>query len=212
MSLLPRLDEIKAAAKRIAPYVIRTPLLQMQGSGLWLKPESLQPSGAFKLRGAFNAILALAQAERQRGIVAHSSGNHAMAVAYAARTLGVEATIVMPDNAPVSKRDGVLRYGGRVVEVGPDSDERIARAVELSARHGVAMIEPYDAREIVEATGTIALEILADRPATDALYVPVSGGGLIAGIALAAKLVSPAIRVVGVEPELAADALIGRGR
>lgn len=205
-TILPQLEDFEATAQRLAPHVARTPLVEMQGSGVWLKAESLHPSGAFKLRGAFNAILALDEAARRRGVVAHSSGNHAMAVAYAARALGVRATIVMPDNAPAAKHAGVLRFGGAVVEVGPDSDERMARASELAAEHGWAMIDPYDAIEIVEATGTIALEILSDRPEVEEIYVPVSGGGLIGGIALAAKLAYPAVRIIGVEPEVAADA------
>lgn len=209
---LVSLEEIRAAAGRIRGHVIRTPLVPMSGAGVLLKAESLQPSGAFKLRGAFNTLLQLPESARRRGVVAHSSGNHAIAVAMAAGTLGVPATIVMPADAPQVKLAWTRALGARVEIVGPASSERSARAAALAEAHGLAMIEPYDARTVIAATGTICLEILEDLGADQALelYVPVSGGGLIAGVAAAAKHSSASIRVIGVEPELAADALASR--
>ena len=203
---------IDAAAERIAPWVLRTPLLPFGDRGVLLKAENLQPSGAFKLRGAFNTLLQLPEAARRRGVVAHSSGNHAVAVAYAAAKLGIAATIVMPDNAPAVKLDWTRSLGATVDIVGPSSSQRAQRAAELSEAHGLAPVQPYDAVTIMEATATITREILADLDAAGLegpleLFVPVSGGGLIAGMALAAKQARRPIRVIGVEPELAADAL-----
>jgi threonine dehydratase len=208
------LPEIEAARTRIQPHVLRSPMVRMSVAGVWLKAENLQASGAFKIRGAFNTLLQLSPAARARGVVAHSSGNHAIAVAMAAQRLGVPATIVMPDNAPAVKRDWTAALGAHVEIVGPASAERAERAARLAETHGLTLVEPYDARTIIAATGTIALEILEDLAPESAgsqeLYVPVSGGGLVAGVAAAAKLVDPAVRVIGVEPELAADALASR--
>lgn len=199
------LDAVRAAAARIAPYVDLTPLVTMAG-GLRLKAESLHPVGAFKIRGAFNAILALSDADRAAGVVAHSSGNHAQAVAYAATRLGVRAILVMPSNAPATKVEGVRRFGGDIVVVGPASAERAAKARELAEASGLTLIEPFDADAIMAGTGTIGLELLAQAPDVEAVFAPISGGGLMAGLAAAIKLSRPDIRVVGVEPELAADA------
>lgn len=208
------LREIRGAAERIAPWVLRTPLVAMSGAGVLLKAESLQPSGSFKLRGAFNSLLQLGPDERRRGVVAHSSGNHAVAVAMAASRLGIEATIVMPSDAPAVKRDWTESLGATVELVGGSSSERAERAAELAQRHGLALVEPYDSPSIIAATGTIGLEILEDLDAVGTydgrrveIYAPVSGGGLVSGIAAAAKATDPAVRVIGVEPELAADAL-----
>jgi threonine dehydratase len=205
---LVTIEDIRAAAGRIAGRVVRTPLVPYPaaepGRPLWLKPESLQPSGAFKLRGAFNAILQRLDDARARGVVTHSSGNHARAVAWVARELGLRATIVMPDAAPPVKVDAVRRLGAEVVIVAPK--DRDTRAFELAAEHGYVMIPPYDDAAIVAGQGTIGLEIAADLAVLDAVLVPVSGGGLIGGIATAVKALSPGTRVIGVEPELAADA------
>ena len=210
MNDLISLADVEAAARRIAAHVAVTPLLAFGATGVLLKAESLQPSGAFKLRGAFNALLALDAAARARGVVAHSSGNHAIAVAYAAQVLGVSATLVMPANAPAVKRAWVARLGARLELVGPASSERLARAAALAGAEGLTLIEPYDAAAIIAGTGTIALEIIDAVSDSHAgpleLYVPVSGGGLIAGVAAAAKARDASVRVIGVEPELAADA------
>ncbi len=205
-------ERIRAAAARIAPFVLSTPLVPFGSSGVLLKAENLQPSGAFKLRGAFNTLLQLPEAARRRGVVAHSSGNHAVAVAFAAQKLGVPATIVMPEDAPRVKLDWTRALGATVDLVGPASSERARRAAELAQRDGLAPVQPYDAETIIEATASITNEIVADLDARAHvgpvdLYVPVSGGGLIAGMALAASQAERDIRVVGVEPETAADAL-----
>jgi threonine dehydratase len=213
MAELVCLDDIRAAAERITGRVVRTPLIPYAAPALvpgraerplWLKPESLQPTGAFKLRGAFNAILQRLDDARAHGVVTHSSGNHARAVAWVARELGLAATIVIPDAAPAVKVDAVRALGASVVIVGPA--ERDTRAFELAAEHGYVMIPPYDDAAIVAGQGTIGLEIIADLPTARGVVVPVSGGGLISGIATAVKALSPATRVIGVEPELAADA------
>jgi threonine dehydratase len=202
--LIP-LADFHAAAARIAPHVHPTPLVSLVPTGLRLKAESLHPIGAFKLRGAFNAILSLSEAERVRGVIAYSSGNHAQAVSYAASRLGVKAVIVMPDNAPRAKLEGTRRWGAEVVIVGPASAERAERARALQAEHGYFLIPPFDAMAIMQGTGTIGLEILQ---ATDVstVYAPVSGGGLLGGVAAAVKQTKPGVRVIGVEPELADDA------
>ena len=173
---------------------------------LYIKAESLQPTGAFKLRGAYNKISSLSAEERRRGVVAHSSGNHAQAVAYAARSLGVRAVIVMPRGASRVKLDATAAFGGEIVLVGDDSAERVSRAEELAAEHGYVRVPPYDDETLIAGQGTVGLEILDDLPEVEAVLVPVSGGGLISGVAAALKLSRPDIRVIGVEPELAADA------
>jgi threonine dehydratase len=205
---LVTIEDIRAAAERIAGRVVRTPLLPFAaaepGRPLWLKPESLQPTGAFKLRGAFNAILERLDEARARGVVTHSSGNHARAVAWVAHELGLRATIVIPDAAPAVKVEAVRQLGAEVVIVAPE--ERDSRAFELAAEHGYVMIPPYDDAGIVAGQGTIGLEIVADLADIDGVLVPISGGGLIGGVATAVKALSPGTRVIGVEPELAGDA------
>jgi threonine dehydratase len=198
--------EIRAAAERIAPYIFHTPLVPMVPSGLALKAEILQPVGAFKIRGAFNAVLSLTEEERARGVIAHSSGNHAQAVAYAARRLGVKAVIVMPDNAPAVKLEATRRWGAEIHLVDFMGDARAQACAALAQEHGYVLVPPFDLPAIIAGTGTIGLEILAQKPDIESIYVPVSGGGLISGIAAAVKHSNPAIRIVGVEPEFANDA------
>jgi threonine dehydratase len=202
------LDDVRGAAERIAGRVVRTPLIPFAaaepGRPLWLKPESLQPTGAFKLRGAYNAILRRLDDARSHGIVTHSSGNHARAVAWVARELGLHAVIVIPDAAPALKVEAVRRLGAEVVIVTPE--ERDTRAFELAAEHGYLIIPPYDDEAVVAGQGTIGLEVVADLPDVDTVLVPVSGGGLLGGVATAVKGLSPSTRVIGVEPELAGDA------
>ncbi len=206
MSDLIPLSAIRAAAARIAPYVTRTPIVPMTPTGLLLKAENLHPIGAFKIRGAFNAILSLSDEARVRGVVAHSSGNHAQAVAYVAHALDLKCAIVMPESAPKLKLDATRHWGAEIHLVPFDATSRAAKTAALKAAHGYAVIEPYDAEAIMAGTGTIALEILAQHPATHTIYVPVSGGGLSGGIAAAVAQLAPHVRVIGVEPELAADA------
>ncbi len=204
------LDEIDAARRRLRGVALRTPLVPCprgrEDRALYFKPESLQPTGAFKLRGAYNKISSLSQQERRRGVVAHSSGNHAQAVAYAAAALGTRAVIVMPRSAPRVKLDATKALGAEVVTVGAESGERARRAEELAAEHGYVPVPPYDDEVLIAGQGTIGPEILEDLPEVETVLVPVSGGGLISGIAAAIKLARPEVRVIGVEPELAADA------
>jgi len=173
---------------------------------LYLKPENQQPIGAFKLRGAYNKIASLTEAERKRGVISYSSGNHAQGVAYAARALKVKAVIVMPNNAPAIKREATAKLGAEIVLVGPASDERKNKAEELAAQHGYVIVPPYNDEKIIAGQGTIGLEILEDLPQVEAVFAPVGGGGLISGVAAAIKLTRPEVHVIGVEPELAADA------
>ena len=204
--VLVQLADIRAAAARIAPYVARTPLLAMRQAGFAIKAENLQPTGAFKVRGAFNAILSLSPAERAAGIVASSSGNHGQAVAYACHRLGLAAHVVMPEFGNPVKAAATARWGAKVTLQGRSSNETAALARAIAAESGAAVIHPYDDRRILCGAGTMALEILEDAPETEEIFVPVSGGGLISGVAAAAKALKPSIRIVGVEPALAADA------
>jgi threonine dehydratase len=205
---LVSVDEIRAAADRLTGVTVRTPLVPFPGVDprLLVKPESLQPTGSFKLRGAYAAISALPAAARARGVVAHSSGNHAQAVAYAAALLGAPATVVVPDNAPAVKLDPVRRLGSRIVTTQPTLAARVAATEELIRRHGYTLIPPFDDRAVIAGQGTIGLEIAADCQDADLVVVPVGGGGLISGISAAIRALCPGARVIGVEPELAADA------
>jgi threonine dehydratase len=203
---LVSLAEISAAADRIAGVAVRTPLVPFPGHRFLIKAESLQPTGAFKIRGAYAAISALDSATLQRGVIAHSSGNHAGAVAYAAARLGVRAVVVLPTTTPNVKVAAVRASGAEIVTVAPSLSARVAATEELITRHGYTLIPPFDHRGIIAGQGTAGLEIAADCPAADLIVVPISGGGLISGIAAAVKAVRPATRIVGVEPELAADA------
>ena len=187
---------------------VRTPLIPVAGlePPLLVKPESLQPTGSFKLRGAYTAITASEQAARQRGVIAHSSGNHGHAVAYAAALLRVRAVVVVPRTAPKVKTDAIKYYGAELVTVEPTLAARVAATEALVATHGYVLIPPFDDRAVIAGQGTIGLEIAADCPRADLVIVPVSGGGLISGIAAALRACLPGAAVVGVEPELAADA------
>jgi len=202
--------DIEVARKRLQGVALRTPLVPCprgeEDRALYFKPESLQPTGAFKLRGAYNKISALSSEERSRGVVAHSSGNHAQAVAYAARALDTRAVVVMPRGASRVKLDATADLGAQVVLVGPGSAERSRRAEELAEEHGYVPVPPYDDEVLIAGQGTIGPEILEDLPDVETVLVPVSGGGLIGGISAAIKLSRPEVRVIGVEPELAADA------
>ena len=178
---------------------------------LFLKLENLQPIGAFKLRGAYNKVASLSEDDRRRGVISYSSGNHGQGVAYAARALGVKAIIVMPGNAPKNKLEATAALGAEIVTVGPGSEERRLCAEELAAEHGYAIVPPYNDEKIIAGQGTVGLEILEDLPDVETVLVPVGGGGLISGISAAIKLSNPELRrtkikVIGVEPELAADA------
>ena len=198
------LEDVRAAAKRIAGQVVRTPLIPSpNGESLWLKPENLQPTGAFKLRGALNAVGSLPAAERARGVVTHSSGNHGRALAWAAREHRVPAVVVMPDDSPQVKIDGVRALGAEVIVVPPV--DRVPQVAELAQQRGLVHVPPFDDEAIIAGQGTVGLEIAEDMPSVGTVLVPVGGGGLISGVAVAVKALVPGVRVVGVEPELAGD-------
>ena len=213
------LSDIHSARSRLRGIATRTSVIELpqvkwrqlspfrptQGR-LFLKPENQQPIGAFKLRGAYNKIASLSDNERQRGVISYSSGNHAQGVAYAARALKTKAVIVMPNNAPQIKREATAKLGAEIVLVGPGSDERKVKAEELAAQHGYVIVPPYNDEHIIAGQGTIGLEIVEDLPEVDTILSPVGGGGLISGVAAAVKLSNAKVRIVGVEPELAADA------
>ena len=206
MTDLITLDDLTAAAARIAPVAVRTPLLPFDaaseklGADIWLKPEMLQRGGAFKFRGAYNFLAQLSPAERSRGVIAPSSGNHAQAVALAARLFGVKAVVVMPTTVTSAKRGGAERLGARIELAGTTTQDRMDRAVELMESEGLTMVPPYDHPWIIAGQGTSGLEIAADMPDVETVLVPVGGGGLSAGVATAIKLSAPKARVVGVEP------------
>ena len=202
------LDDIRAAAERLRGVAMRTPLVPFgpPDSRRFLKAESLQPIGAFKLRGAYNALATLAPAELARGVITYSSGNHAQGVARAARLLGARAVIVMPSDAPAVKRDRVAADGAQIVVVGTASDERQEVAERIAAERGLAIIPPFDDDRIIAGQGTIGLELIEDLPDASVVLVPVGGGGLASGVAAVVHALAPTTRVIGVEPELAADA------
>jgi threonine dehydratase len=211
---LVSIADIRAAAARIASIAIRTPLIEAAFPGLsghgphkkiYLKAESLQPIGAFKIRGAANKILQLSPEEIARGVITYSSGNHAQGVAYAARAVGAKAVIVMPSNAPAIKRAATRAMGGEIVDVGVASSERLAKSDELVRQHGYVVIPPYDDEQIIAGQATCGLEIIEELSAVDLVLAPVSGGGLLSGVATAVKSLSPRTKVYGVEPELAGD-------
>src|SRR5712671_83647 len=205
------LSDIQSARSRLRGIAIHPPLIEFNLSTedsrrLFLKPENQQPIGAFKLRGAFNKIASLSEEDRKRGVISYSSGNHAQGVAYAARALKVKAVIVMPNNAPMIKRNATAALGADIVLVGPGSTERQLKAEELAAQHGYVIVPPYNDEQIIAGQGTIGLEILEDLPDVETILAPVGGGGMISGVATAIKLSKPTIQVIGVEPQLAADA------
>jgi threonine dehydratase len=206
------LIDIREAQARLRGVAVRTELIEFQlhepgvGRHLFLKPENQQPIGAFKLRGAYNKVAGLTEEERRRGVISYSSGNHAQGVAYAARALGVKAVIVMPGNAPEIKRQATAALGADIVLVGPGSDERKSKAEDLAQQHGYVIVPPYNDEKIIAGQGTMGLEILEDLPEVETVLVPVGGGGMVSGIATAIKLSKPSVKVIGVEPGLAADA------
>jgi threonine dehydratase len=205
------LSDIHSAQARIRGVAVHTLLIEFthpesSTRQLFLKPENQQPIGAFKLRGAYNKIASLSETDRKRGVITYSSGNHGQGVAYAARALGVKAVIVMPANAPAIKREATAALGAEIVIVGPGSAERQLKAGELAVQHGYVIVPPYNDEQIIAGQGTIGLEILEDLPEVEAVFAPVGGGGMISGVATAIKLSKPSAKVIGVEPELAADA------
>ena len=208
-----KLEDFKAAKKRVDEVIDETRLIHSEafsnecGNDVYIKPENLQKTGAFKIRGAYNKIIKLDDDAKMKGLIASSAGNHAQGVAYAARKLGVKATICMPAHTPLIKVEATKAHGAEVVLHGEVYDEAYAKAVELQKKEGYTFIHPFDDEDIIEGQGTIALEILEELPDTDVILVPIGGGGLIAGIACAAKQINPNVKIYGVEPEGAASAL-----
>ena len=205
---LVSLADVRAAAGLLEGVAVRTPLVGFGPTAdrRFLKAESLQPIGAFKLRGAYAAISTLSREELARGVITYSSGNHGQGVARAARLLGAPAVVVMPSDAPAIKRTRIEQDGAQVVVVGPASEERHQVALEIAARRRFAVIPPFDDDRIIAGQGTVGLEIAEDLPDLTAVLVPIGGGGLASGIAVAIRELHPEARVIGVEPELAADA------
>ncbi len=205
------LDDISAAQKRLDGVAVKTGLLpwsdSAEGEQWYFKPEGLQPIGAFKLRGGYNKIATLSDAERARGVIAFSSGNHAQGVAYAARLLGIRAVIVMPARAPEIKRLKTEAMGAEVVVLSEGGEEQWrAHAEALAAQQGLVMVPPFNDETVIAGNGTCGLEILDEMPDVDMVLVPIGGGGLISGIGAALKMSRPEIKIIGVEPELANDA------
>lgn len=210
-SNLVTLTDIEQAQTRLRGVVRHTPLLPFgeaaaDGAQLFLKPENLQAVGSFKIRGASNRLLSLTPEERQRGVIAYSSGNHAQGVARAAQLLGIKAVIVMPTNSPQVKVAGTRSYGAEVVLYDPATERREEVAARLMQRAPYVLVPPFNDPAIIAGQGTVGLEIFADLPAVDLVLVPVGGGGLISGLAVALKTLRPAVKIIGIEPELAADA------
>ena len=205
---LVTLDAVRAAAATLRGIAIRTPLVPFgrPAARRFLKAESLQPIGAFKIRGAYVAVASLTADERARGVITYSSGNHGQGVARAARLLGVPAVVVMPSDAPALKKSRVESDGAEVVVVGTSSEERQHVAERIAAERGLAIIPPYDDDRIIAGQGTVGLEIAEDLPDVAAVLVPIGGGGLASGVAVAIRALVPGARLIGVEPELAADA------
>lgn len=201
------LKKIKEAKERINGVIKKTPLMyselfsELSGNKVYIKPENLQKTGAFKIRGAYNKISQLSEEEKSKGLVASSAGNHAQGVAYAASKLGVKSTIVMPKNTPFIKVESTKNYGASVVLHGNFYDEAYEKAMEITEKEGATFIHPFNDMDVIYGQGTIALEILEEMEDADAILVPVGGGGLISGIALGAKSINPNIKIIGVEPE-----------
>ncbi len=206
------LNDVRAAAQRIAGVARRTPIMtcatldQMAGRRLYFKCEQFQKVGAFKFRGAFNAVMKLTDAEAQRGVVTHSSGNHAQALALAAKLRGIPAHIVMPSSATPVKKRAVEGYGATVIECEPTLVAREVKVAEVQERTGAVLIPPYNHADVIAGQGTVALEMIDEIPGLDAIVCPIGGGGLMAGVALAAKALKPAIRLFAAEPLGADDA------
>jgi threonine dehydratase len=212
MEVLPDFAAVRAAHERVRPFVHRTPVLTcsaidaMAGARVFFKCENFQKVGAFKFRGATNAVFSLSEDEAVRGVVTHSSGNHAAALALAGRNRGIPAYIVMPRTAPAVKQAAVEGYGGRITPCEPTQAAREAAAADLVRATGATLVHPYDDARVIAGQGTAALELLEDVPDLDAVLAPVGGGGLLSGTLLAVKGLRPAARVIGCEPALANDA------
>ena len=208
-----KLYDFMEARERLSTITVKTKLLHSDvfsdecGNDVYIKPENLQITGSFKVRGAYNQIAKLTEEEKARGVIAASAGNHAQGVALAAKRLGIKATIVMPKHTPLIKVNATKQYGADVVLFGEIYDEAYQKAMELQKEHGYVFVHPFNDEDVIEGQGTIALEVLDELPDADILLVPVGGGGIVSGIAAAAKLKNPRVKIIGVEPEGAASAL-----
>jgi threonine dehydratase len=204
----PTIDDIRVAAERVKGAVVRTPMLvsrtlsEITGAEIWLKFENLQFTAAYKERGALNKLLQLTPEERARGVIAASAGNHAQAVAYHARRLGIPATIVMPESTPIVKITQTEGHGAKVVLHGNIVDDAFAKARELALENGYVFIHAFDDPQIIAGAGTVGVEMLEDAPELDAIVVPIGGGGLMSGVSIAARAIKPDIELIGVEAEL----------
>jgi len=194
------LKDIRDAAEGLRGVAVKTPLVRVEDLGVWLKLESLQPIGAFKIRGAYTAIRRLPEAARKNGVITFSSGNHGQAVAFAAKRLGLRAVVVMPETAPAVKVEGVKRWGGETVFAGRTSDDRQTKAEEIARKDGLAIVPPFDHSDIIAGQATLALEILEELPDVETIAVPVGGGGLISGVVAGIAAAQSRAIVWGVEP------------
>lgn len=211
-----KLYDFMEARERLSAIAVQTKLIHSHvysvetGNEVYIKPENLQRTGSFKLRGAYNKIAKLSEEEKARGVIAASAGNHAQGVALAAQRLGIKAVIVMPKHTPLIKVEATKQYGAEVVLHGEIYDEAYMKALKLQKEHGYVFVHPFDDEDVIEGQGTIALEVLEELPEADIILVPVGGGGLVAGVAAAAKLKNPRVKVIGVEPDGAASALAAK--
>jgi threonine dehydratase len=214
MNHIPTLEDLKISHERIKPYIHQTPVLSSQsinelaGCEIYFKCENFQKIGAFKARGGMNAVLSLSKAEQQRGITTHSSGNHAQAIALAAKTVGTKAYIVMPNNAPIIKKNGVKALGGEIIECEPTLEARESTVQEVIDRTGATFIHPFNNYDVIAGQATATLELIAEKPDLQVVMAPVGGGGLLSGTALATHYLLPNAQVFAGEPEGAADAIL----
>ena len=209
---MAKLEDFIKAKEKLSKVLLETHLIyspifsKESGNKVFIKPENLQKTGSFKIRGAYNKISNLTDAERKRGVIASSAGNHAQGVAYAAKESGIKAVIVMPKSTPLIKVESTKQYGAEVILHGDVYDDAYKKAKELEEKEGYVFVHPFNDEDVLDGQGTIALEILEELPETDIILVPIGGGGLISGIACAAKILKPEIKIIGVEPEGAASA------
>ena len=209
---MAKLEAFIKAKEKLSKVLLKTSLIQSPifskeaGNEVYIKPENLQKTGSFKIRGAYNKITNLSDEEKKKGVIASSAGNHAQGVAYGAKESGIKAVIVMPKSTPLIKVESTKQYGAEVVLHGDVYDDAFKKAKELEEKEGYIFVHPFDDEDVIYGQGTIALEILEELPETDIILVPIGGGGLISGIACAAKILKPEIKIIGVEPEGAASA------
>ena len=209
---MAKLEAFIKAKEKLSKVLLKTSLIQSPifskeaGNEVYIKPENLQKTGSFKIRGAYNKITNLNDEEKKKGVIASSAGNHAQGVAYGAKESGIKAVIVMPKSTPLIKVESTKQYGAEVVLHGDVYDDAFKKAKELEEKEGYIFVHPFDDEDVIHGQGTIALEILEELPETDIILVPIGGGGLISGIACAAKILKPEIKIIGVEPEGAASA------